>query len=70
MLELGVGGLPLQLVGSSGAGLPNVTSMLHITQMHLHANHLAQFGVHSAGIIRSRFSYLGATHALDAGIKL
>jgi len=65
VLELGVGGLPLELGGSSGAGLPNVTSMLQITQMHLHANRLAQFGVHSAGIIRSRFSYLGATHALN-----
>ena len=67
VLELGVGG-----TGGYGPGnsLPNVTSMLHLEQMHLDANSLAQFGVHSSGIIRSRFSFLAATRALHSGIKL
>ena len=67
VLELGVGG-----TGGYGPGnsLPNVTSMLHVEQLHLHANNLADFGVHSSGIIRSRFSFLAATHALKSGIKL
>ena len=70
VLELGVGGLPEPSPYYTGGSLPNVTSKLHIRQLHLHANKLAQFGVHSAGIIQSRFSYLAATHALNTGIKL
>ena len=48
----------------------NVSSSIHVDKLHLDANRLADHGLLSQGVIRSRFSYVAATRALQIGMKL
>ena len=48
----------------------NVSLGIHVEKLHLHANNLADHGLLAQGVIRSRFSYVAASQALQIGMKL